>query len=814
MDNFFSLVVYHGGHFVNNLRGYAGGMKTVFDKCDPKKWSKIEIDCMVRELGYAVISRLWFRVPGISIEDGGLQQVNSDHDAMLMTELVPGYGEIEVFVEHIVEEPIINSDLEDVDDDYNGNVDDDHHVEEDEVVDVDEDDDDDLYDRYTDMMDDEIPDQNANNSDADNSDADNSDDDSWDSVGDDEQPEVMGAGVLQSDYESEDLHSDGQGLTESESESDGNNAEVETNADVESSAGVYGRRPRVESRRPIFLIFRPVARAKDIRFELGMLFTSTKQFKEAMTEYAVEGGWGIRFVKNDKVRIRAVCQEGCKFVAYLAKLPRELTFQLKTLQLEHSCNRCFKNPRMSAKFLAKKLVGRVKDQPDINKAYRAKAKAMDILEGSHIEQYNMLWDYCEELRRSNPGSTVLMKVQSFNEGEIEAEDVSQIRDPVFQRLYVCFEACKTGFKNACRPFIGVDACHLKGPYGGQLIAAVSRDPNEVYFPLAFAVVEAETYDSWTWFLKLLDADVGENRRMTYMSDQHKGLIQCFEIAFPTQEHRSCCRHIYNNLKRRHPGILIKELFWRAAQATYIQEFEKVMSELKEELPLKTWTRSKFTGNGKSDALLNNMCECFNSKIIEAREKPIISLVEDIRLYLMRRFQYNREGILKIQFELCPKIRKKVFKLKQGSNKWEVAWAGELLFEVKDFFESFTVDLNEKSCTCQRWKLTGIPCSHAITCIHYNKEKVDNYVDDCYKVPAYKTCYEKMILPINGTTMWAKTGLPPVKPPHLRRPPGRPKKNRVREPDEPKLEPSLEELALLRNVRSVGGWGITRGLAKR
>ena len=50
-----------------------------------------------------------------------------------------------------------------------------------------------------------------------------------------------------------------------------------------------------------------------------------------MTEYAVEGGRGIRFVKNDKVRVKAVCQEGCKFVTYLAKLPRELSFQLKTL---------------------------------------------------------------------------------------------------------------------------------------------------------------------------------------------------------------------------------------------------------------------------------------------------------------------------------------------------------------------------------------------------------------------------------------------------------------------------------------------------
>ena len=78
----------------------------------------------------------------------------------------------------------------------------------------------------------------------------------------------------------------------------------------------------------------------------------------------------------------------------------------------------------------------------------------------------------------------------------------------------------------------------------------------------------------------------------------------------------------------------------------------------EELPLKTWTKSKFTGNAKSDALLNNMCECFNSKIIEVREKPIISLVKDIRLYLMRRFQYNREGILKFNLSCVQRLGKK------------------------------------------------------------------------------------------------------------------------------------------------------------
>ena len=46
-------------------------------------------------------------------------------------------------------------------------------------------------------------------------------------------------------------------------------------------------------------MFKPVVKAEHIRFEKDMLFTTSKQFKEAITDYAVHGDWGIRFVKND-----------------------------------------------------------------------------------------------------------------------------------------------------------------------------------------------------------------------------------------------------------------------------------------------------------------------------------------------------------------------------------------------------------------------------------------------------------------------------------------------------------------------------------
>ena len=47
------------------------------------------------------------------------------------------------------------------------------------------------------------------------------------------------------------------------------------------------------------------------------------------------------------------------------------------------------------------------------------------------------------------------------------------------------------------------------------------DPNEEYFSLAVAVMEAETKDSWTWFKNLLLADIGDSKRWTFISDQQK-----------------------------------------------------------------------------------------------------------------------------------------------------------------------------------------------------------------------------------------------------------------------------------------------------
>lgn len=89
---------------------------------------------------------------------------------------------------------------------------------------------------------------------------------------------------------------------------------------------------------------------------------------------------------------------------------------------------------------------------------------------------------CRMIRNKNPGSCAKLKVdRPWPE-----------RNPIFQRMFVLFDAQAKGFVSNCRPIIGLDACFLKGPYGGQLMHVVGKDGNNQMYPIAMAAVELLT----------------------------------------------------------------------------------------------------------------------------------------------------------------------------------------------------------------------------------------------------------------------------------------------------------------------------------
>ncbi|KAL2492702.1 SWIM-type domain-containing protein [Abeliophyllum distichum] len=88
------------------------------------------------------------------------------------------------------------------------------------------------------------------------------------------------------------------------------------------------------------------------------------------------------------------------------------------------------------------------------KYYRTRTKCLEIVRGNSKEQFQILLDYCDQLKKSNVGSTIVLKTMIAGEP--------------------------------------------------QLVLTVRMQCT----PIAYAVVEVENKSSWNWFLELSVDDIG------------------------------------------------------------------------------------------------------------------------------------------------------------------------------------------------------------------------------------------------------------------------------------------------------------------
>ncbi|XP_058741784.1 uncharacterized protein LOC131614177 [Vicia villosa] len=509
--------------------------------------------------------------------------------------------------------------------------------------------------------------------------------------------------------------------------------------------------------------------------------------------------------KNDKKRVVVKCMEGCPFYIRFSLRTTNQFWQLVSFTNRHSCHRTPRNRQVTTVWLAQKFVNTLRHTPEmktkgliaeamekwgvklsVDQAYRAKKKAIELIQGAGREQFIHLISYAEELLKSNPNSTVIIHCDDSTSG------------PVFERIYVCLEACKSAFATTCMPLIGLDACFLKGDFRGQLVSAVGKDGNNKMIPIAYAVVEAETKDSWQWFLKLLLEDLQSIQQNAYgfISDQQKGLVPAILETSQHVEHRVCVKHLYGNWRKKYPGIHMKEVLWRAARATTRPAWERVMNQMKDlnakaskdmmDVPPACWSRSHFKTDSLCDLQVNNMCEAFNRAILEYRDKPIITLLEGIKHYITMRISTQKEKLSRYTSAISPNIQKVLEKTKREAERWSATWhSGDdfAIFGVSNSVETYIVNLLQKTCACRRWDLTGIPCCHAIACIWFNKKDPKDYVSSFYRRSTVMATYSHIIIPTNGPQLWPTNVTQPINPPVMRRSIGRPKKNRNKSNDE-------------------------------
>nr|GEV15572.1 hypothetical protein [Tanacetum cinerariifolium] len=432
------------------------------------------------------------------------------------------------------------------------------------------------------------------------------------------------------------------------------------------------------------------------------------------------------------------------------------SWHIRILVDEHTCTRqYYLGSLVTSKWIARQYGDKIRMNPDlkvVGQQEMVMKKYMNV--GS---QYDRLVDYAGELRKTNPGTTVHLCIDPLADGT-----------HMFNSFYVFFHNIKEGWKAGCRMVIGLDGCFLKGVCQGELLSAIDRDGNNQIYPIAWAVVQVESTKRWEWFIKSLTKDLGlaDGHGITFISDGD----------------------LYKQLGEWCQG----NLFWQASKASYHQKFKDTMEEIKTasagayqclvDKDPSTWSRAYFKKEMDRDAVENGLSESFNSHIKDARRKPIIRMLEDIRSYVVTRNYTLKKECEDWKSKICPNIKKVL-------EKWSLSPSGWHQFEVRqeNGIEAFSVDLEKRECSGRKWQLTGVPCPHSITAMYFINTNPDDYVSESFKVSIYKSIYAFNILPVGGMNMWRKIRHVPCKPPLERRMPGRPLVNRKKDKSEMKKQ---------------------------
>nr|GEX59711.1 pentatricopeptide repeat-containing protein [Tanacetum cinerariifolium] len=162
---------------------------------------------------------------------------------------------------------------------------------------------------------------------------------------------------------------------------------------------------------------------------------------------------------------------------------------------------------------------------------------------------------------------------------------------------------------------------------------------------------------------------------------------------------------------------------------------------------------------------NGFSECFNSMLLQVRDKPLITMLEAMRVIVLERMNTMRNLLETWSEDIFPNIQKRLELAKDQQRLWHVRHAGGNLFKVRNRTEAFKVNEQLRTCGCRMWQLLGLPCPHAIIVLFKLNKRPEDYVLTCFRKDSSE--------------------MPRVLPPKPKTMPGRPRKKRIRAPHENK-----------------------------
>ncbi|GJR89964.1 mutator type transposase [Tanacetum coccineum] len=125
-----------------------------------------------------------------------------------------------------------------------------------------------------------------------------------------------------------------------------------------------------------------------------------------------------------------------------------------------------------------------------------------------------------------------------------------------------------------------------------------------------------------------------------------------------------------------------------------------------------------TRKANCDLLINNICEVFNRQFLDARDSPVITALEYVKEYLMK------------SIVIVPKVN-------DGRQNQVV------------------VNLANRSCSCRKWEVSGIPCKHVVACIFNMTDNgievglPEDWVYQSMRLQTWRNVYSFKINPVPG-----------------------------------------------------------------
>ncbi|KAK2652403.1 hypothetical protein Ddye_012259 [Dipteronia dyeriana] len=156
---------------------------------------------------------------------------------------------------------------------------------------------------------------------------------------------------------------------------------------------------------------------------------------------------------------------------------------------------------------------------------------------------------------------------------------------------------------------------------------------------------------------------------------------------------------------------------------------------------------------KYKVMTTNAAECINSCLKFVWQLPMFTLAEFIRNMLQHWFHDRHRAAYATRHQLTDATYLMIIKRVEKCNFMTVNPVDWNIFSMKRSGKLWTVDLARKTCTCDKFQMDHLPCSHALATARDRNMDFTSMCADYYKTQTLTDKCSIPIIPVGHPSTW-------------------------------------------------------------